>query len=41
MNPNDMREAIRMIAADRGLSVDALLQVLVEALYGGKEGVRS
>ncbi|MFM8508150.1 MAG: NusA N-terminal domain-containing protein, partial [Actinomycetota bacterium] len=32
MNPTDMKEAIRMIAADRGISVDALLQVLVEAL---------
>ncbi|NDF82954.1 MAG: hypothetical protein EB130_07325 [Actinobacteria bacterium] len=32
MNQDDMREAVRMIAADRGLSVDALLQVLVEAL---------
>ncbi|NCV97149.1 MAG: transcription termination factor NusA [Acidimicrobiia bacterium] len=31
-NQDDMREAVRMIAADRGLSVDALLQVLVEAL---------
>jgi len=32
MNQADMKEAIRMIAADRGLSVDSLLQVLVEAL---------
>ena len=32
MNQSDMKEAIRMIAADRGISVDALLQVLVEAL---------
>ena len=29
MNQSDMKEAIRMIAADRGISVDALLQVLV------------
>jgi len=32
MKSAEMAEAIRMIAADRGLSVDALLQVLVEAL---------
>ena len=32
MNQGDMKEAIRMIAADRGLAVEALLQVLVEAL---------
>jgi N utilization substance protein A len=32
MNQADMKEAIRMIAANRGLSEDALLQVLVEAL---------
>jgi len=28
----DMSEALRMLAADRGLTIDALLQVLVEAL---------
>ena len=32
MSNLDMSEAIRMLAADRGLSVDSLLQVLVEAL---------
>jgi len=32
MSNLDMTEAIRMLAADRGLSVDSLLQVLVEAL---------
>ena len=28
----DMSEALRMLAADRGMTIDALLQVLVEAL---------
>jgi len=32
MSNLDMSEAVRMLAADRGISVDALLQVLVEAL---------
>ena len=32
MSNLDMTEAIKMLAADRGLSVDSLLQVLVEAL---------
>ena len=32
MSNLDMTEAIRMLAGDRGISVDALLQVLVEAL---------
>ena len=32
MSNLDMTEAVRMLAADRGISVDALLQVLVEAL---------
>lgn len=32
MSNLDMAEAIRMLASDRGLSVDSLLQVLVEAL---------
>ena len=32
MSNMDMSEALRMLAADRGISIDALLQVLVEAL---------
>ena len=32
MSNLDMTEAIRMLAGDRGISVDSLLQVLVEAL---------
>lgn len=32
MSNMDMAEALRMLAADRGLTLDALLQVLVEAL---------
>ena len=32
MSNLDMSEALRMLAADRGISIDALLQVLVEAL---------
>jgi len=32
MSNVDMAEALRMLAADRGLTLDALLQVLVEAL---------
>jgi len=32
MSNMDMSEALRMLAADRGLTIDALLQVLVEAL---------
>jgi N utilization substance protein A len=32
MSNLDMAEAVRMLAVDRGISVDALLQVLVEAL---------
>ena len=32
MSNLDMSEAIRMLAGDRGISVDSLLQVLVEAL---------
>ncbi len=32
MSNLDMSEAIRMLASDRGISVDSLLQVLVEAL---------
>ncbi|TSA54703.1 MAG: transcription termination/antitermination protein NusA [Actinobacteria bacterium] len=32
MSSLDMAEAIRMLAGDRGISVDSLLQVLVEAL---------
>ncbi|MFM8777190.1 MAG: NusA N-terminal domain-containing protein, partial [Actinomycetota bacterium] len=32
MSNLEMAEALRMLAADRGLSLDALLQVLVEAL---------
>ena len=32
MSSLDMTEAIRMLAGDRGISVDSLLQVLVEAL---------
>ena len=32
MSNMDMSEALRMLAADRGITIDALLQVLVEAL---------
>ena len=32
MSNLDMSEALRMLAADRGITIDALLQVLVEAL---------
>ena len=32
MSNMDMSEALRMLAADRGITLDALLQVLVEAL---------
>ena len=32
MSNLDMAEAVRLLAVDRGISVDALLQVLVEAL---------
>jgi N utilization substance protein A len=41
MSNLDMTEAIRMLAGDRGISVDSLLQVLVEALataYNKRQG---